>query len=125
MSRDFLARVLMLLASLSALGAFAAGVGEVGASDDSAKFVVMWRTLGFVVFAGLFALLAFFPRAMPGLWELTFLHKAGMAAFAFLAMAHDPQALLAGYIDAALALVIALCYLLTAGYRNWSRGARD
>lgn len=123
MSRATIAKVLMLLLAVSALGAFAGGIGDVRAAPAATQFVEAWRTLGFLVFAGLFALLALYPRAIPGLWELTFLHKAGMALFAFLVAKNDPHAMVAGYIDLALAGVTAVSYFLAEGYRNWSSRA--
>jgi hypothetical protein len=47
--------------------------------------------LGFLVFAGIFALLAFQPRTLPGLWELSILHKAGMALLAAVAATGDAK----------------------------------
>lgn len=68
--RDQVARALMLLAALGALSAFAGSVGTATAAPSEFTVVEIWRVYGFVVFAGLFVLLAFRPAAMPtcGRW---------------------------------------------------------
>jgi hypothetical protein len=74
--------------------------------------------LGFLVFAGMFALLAIRPRSTPGVWELAFGHKAAMAVAAvILAGAHEATS--AGPIDAFLALAILTSYLCMRGWESW------
>ena len=88
--RDHVARGLMLLFALGALTAFASALPAVQAAGADTVWLETWRLFGFAVFAGLFALLAWRPRALPGIWELVFLHKAAMATAAlFLAGARE------------------------------------
>ena len=82
MLRDRLGKVLMGLAAIGAIAAFFAGVQAMQAATADRLWVEAWRTFGFLVFAGLFALLAIWPRASRGIWEIVFAHKAAMAIFA-------------------------------------------
>jgi hypothetical protein len=77
--RDILDMVLMLLATLGALFSFVGSLGTVLAAPPPIQLVESWRMYGFLVFAGLFVLLALWPRLYPGVWELVIFHKAAMA----------------------------------------------
>jgi hypothetical protein len=116
--QDKLGRALMLVACVGALIAFAKGVGDVRVASDATLWVEIWRMFGFLVFAGMFALLGFRPRLSPGIWELVFFHKAAMAAAAT-RLADLPEVSLAGPVDAALVLFIVAAYALTRGWRSW------
>ena len=65
--RDTTGRGAMILTALSTLVAFADGLGRMRAASDDRLWIEGWRTFGYVVFAGLFALLAARPRRSPGL----------------------------------------------------------
>ncbi len=111
-------RALMALAALGALVAFFSAVGAVRAASAATVWVETWRMFGFLVFTGLFALLALRPRASAGIWELAFFHKAAMAVSALL-LPGVAGAASAGAIDGALAIMILLAYLLTRGWAAW------
>ncbi len=120
--RDRVATALMLLLALSALYACASGIGAVTAAGPQTVIVEAWRTIGYAVFAGLFALLAFYPRALPGLWELAILDKAGIALFSATQIARGASGAQADLIaDGALAVLLIISYMLTRGYTNWLR----
>jgi hypothetical protein len=73
---------------------------------------------GFLVFAGMFALVGLRPRLSAGVWELAFLHKLAMAGAAlFLPGTHEAVA--AGSVDAVLVVLIAVAYFCTQGWRSW------
>ncbi len=116
--QEVVGRALMALAALGALGAFLTGVGAVQAATAATVWVETWRMFGFLVFTGMFAMLALRPRASAGIWELAFFHKAAMAVSALL-MPGAAGAASAGAIDGALALIILLAYLLTRGWAAW------
>jgi hypothetical protein len=124
-ARDRLARILMILLGVASVGAFVNAAGAFGAVAPDRVTIEVWRMFAFLVFAGLFALLGMFPRHMTGVWELVFLHKAGVAAF--LAFVVEPtlgsSASLgeAGAIpvDTVLAVTTLVSYLLTRGWRAW------
>ena len=117
--QDKLGRSLMLIASAGALVAFVKGVGYVQAAPEATLWVEIWRMFGFLVFAGMFALLGLRPRLSPGIWELAFFHKAAMVAAAT-QLAELPEVSLAGPVDALLVLFIAAAYALTRGWRSWA-----
>jgi hypothetical protein len=112
--QDRLGRGLIWLAALGALSAFAA----VKSATPETIWVETWRMFGFLVFAGMFVLLALRPRNSAGVWELAFFHKAAMAVSA-LFLSSAKGAALAGTIDAVLAILIAIAYILTRGWMAW------
>src|SRR5574342_38814 len=77
--QDRLGRGLMWLAGLGALSAFVSGMAAVNNATTETIWVETWRLFGFLVFTGMFVLLALRPRNSPGVWELVFFHKAAMA----------------------------------------------
>lgn len=116
--RDRLGRGLMWLAAFGALSAFASSLAAVQRAGPDSVWLETWRMFGFVVFAGLFALVAWRPRRIPGVWELTFGHKLAMAVAAIL-LAPAPEARAAGLVDAVLAGLIAVAYISTRGWQAW------
>jgi hypothetical protein len=120
--RDRLAMIIMLIASLGAVIAFLGAVPTALDAGSSTVIVETWRTLGFLVFAGLFLLLALRPRHYPGLWELAILHKGGMAIIAALLIsgnAADAGSIAA--FDGVLVAMIIASYVLSKGYTSWQR----
>ena len=81
-------------------------------------WVEAWRTFGYLVFAGMFALLAFRPRASAGIWELTFAHKLAMVVFA-LWVGAVPESAFAGKVDLALIAMIGAAWWLCRGWKSW------
>jgi hypothetical protein len=118
--RDWLGRGLMVLATLGALGAFFSGLMVIQSAGPETIWVETWRMFGFLVFTGMFALLAWRPHLSAGIWELAFFHKAAMA-IASLVLSEANGAASAGMIDAVLAAMILLVYLLVRGWTAWKR----
>lgn len=116
--QDRLGRGLMWLAALGALAAFASALAVVNRATSETIWVETWRLFGFLVFTGMFVLLALRPRNAAGVWELAFFHKAAMAVSALFLSDADGAAL-AGTIDAVLAIVILVAYILTRGWIAW------
>jgi hypothetical protein len=115
---DWLGRAVMVLAGLSALAAFFSAIPAARTAGPDTVWVETWRLFGFILFAGFFFLLAFRPQKSAGVWELVFFHKAAMAVSSlFLANAKD--SISAGMIDAILAGLVLVSYLLTAGWKSW------
>ncbi|MEX0838309.1 MAG: hypothetical protein WD034_02150, partial [Parvibaculum sp.] len=107
-ARNRIARILMSLLGLSAVGAFAGAAATIGDFAPDRVGVEIWRMLGYLVFAGLFVLLGFFPRRLPGLWELVFFHKAGkVLLLLFVFEAADPW--LTIIVDSVLSVVTLFC----------------
>lgn len=119
--RDRVAMALMLLAALGALLAFVGSVGAAMTAGPGAEVVESWRMYGFLVFAGLFVLLALRPRHYPGAWELVIFHKAAVAVTAATLvgeMAVDASSV--ALADGILAAVTLAAYLLSRGYVGWA-----
>ncbi len=123
MTRDRLARTLMLSLGLASVGAFANAALEFAAVTPDRIDVEAWRMLAFPVFAGLFILLGVFPRRMPGLWELVIYHKAAVPIFlAYFVKAAAGKTLTdAGIVpvDTLLVVTTLFCYRLAQGWRAW------
>ena len=116
--QDRLGRGLMWLAALGALSAFAAGFAAVSNATPETIWVETWRMFGFLVFTGMFLLLALRPRNSAGMWELAFFHKTAMAV-STLFLYDAKGAAMSGTIDALLAVLIATGYVLTRGWMGW------
>lgn len=120
--RDRAAMVLMLLAALGALLTSVGAIGPAVNASPGTQVVETWRVYGFLVFAGLFALLALRPRHYPGVWELVIFHKVAMALTAVTLLgdgaAGAPTAIVA---DGILAAMVIAAYLLARGYAGWGR----
>lgn len=117
--QDRAGRIIAAACSLAALWAFINGVSAVSGSPPDRVWLETWRTLGFFLFTGLFAVLAWRPRRSAGIWELTFANKAALAALGF--AYGSTEGMQAAPIDAALALLLVAAYLLTRGWRAWRR----
>ena len=116
--QDRLGRGLMWLAALGAFTAFASAFAGIRSATPETVWVETWRLFGFLVFTGMFVLLALRPRKSAGVWELAFFHKAAMFVSAIF-LANAEGAALAATIDAVLAVVIAVAYILTRGWMSW------
>ncbi|WP_436344391.1 hypothetical protein [Natronorubrum sp. FCH18a] len=112
---------ILILAALSALSAFAVAVSAVRAAGPETIVVESWRMFGFLVFAGLFLLLAYRPRAYPGIWELVIFHKAAMAVFLVVIGSEAIDGTSVAIADGVLAIALVVAYLLVEGYRNWDQ----
>ncbi|WP_433238589.1 hypothetical protein ACQPYK_31060 [Streptosporangium sp. CA-135522] len=67
------AALLALLAGLSS------GIAEVTAAGDATLMIQTWRMYGLLLFAGLFALLAWRPEGNGPLWALVIADKAAVS----------------------------------------------
>lgn len=119
--RDRAAMVLMLLAALGALFSFFGSVGAVAAASADTQVVETWRSYGYLVFAGLFVLLALRPRHYPGVWELVIFHKAALAITAATLIKGAAGAPTIVVADGLVALFVVSAYVLARGYAGWAR----
>jgi hypothetical protein len=118
--RDQAARVLLVLAAAGALVAMISAIGSVADAGPATRMVETWRLLGFGIFAGLFALLAYRPRYYAGVWELAIANKFALVLFglAYGTGTKDASNVLAS--DGTLALLLVAAYVLSRGWRAWS-----
>ena len=115
---DRIGRGLMWVNFAATIFAFADGINRMSNASDDRLWVEGWRTFAYLVFAGLFALIALRPRAQRGLWELILGHKTALVVFAVV-VGGLPEARLAGLVDFALVLLTATAYVLCRGWRAW------
>jgi len=111
----------MCFASVGAVAAFVLATGVVRVAPPATVWVETWRMFGFLVFAGLFAVLALRPRASAGVWEVVIFHKLALAVSAFF-LSEASEAVASGMVDAVLVLLLGSAYLLTRGWRSWRLG---
>ena len=121
---DRIGRGLAAFASLATVGAFADGIIRMTDAADDRLWVEAWRTITYAFFIGLFALLAARPRQAAGIWELALAGKTALVVFAVI-VGDIPEARLAGMVDFALVVVVALAYVLTRGWQAWHLGTTD
>jgi Na+-driven multidrug efflux pump len=77
--RLLIAKVLLWVATAAALLAAVAAVSGVSEAANEIKILLVWQLLGYVVFAGLFALLALQPHGQLPIWGLVVFNKAALA----------------------------------------------
>ena len=123
-ARDRIAMGLMLLVALAAFYAFVTAIGTAAAAGPDAQQVEWWRALGFLMFTGLFVLLAFGPRRYPGLWELIILDKAALTAIELLLIGNNAaNAASTALADGILTIILLVAYFLVRGWASWKRSA--
>lgn len=115
---DRIGRWLLVVAAVATVGAFANGVAVMTDASDDRIFVEAWRTSAYLVFAGLFVILALAPRSRPGVWELVIAQKAAMVVFAVV-LGDVPEARSAGWVDFVLVMVVIAAYVLCRGWDGW------
>lgn len=119
-SRDRIATILMLVAAVAALYAAVTGISVAEGSGLDTQQVQWWRELGYLMFAGVFVLLAFWPRRYPGLWELVIVDKAALTVVEVVLIRNDAaDAVATAASDGILTVVLIAAYLLSRGYTSW------
>lgn len=109
--REAVARVLLGLAAATAGLASMDAIGSLSSSSPDQAMVLAWRAFGLPVFAGIFGLLAWRPRAYPGVFELAIAHKLAMTGYALVNLdALDADVVLLA--DGILAAVLIAAYFL-------------
>lgn len=83
-----LARILLIIATVSAVGAAVTQIQVVFDAGGATKVVETWRLYGFVVFAGLFALLAVRPLGNLAVWLLVIMNKLALTVTGLAYQAH-------------------------------------
>jgi peptidoglycan/LPS O-acetylase OafA/YrhL len=115
---DQVGRGLLGLLALSTVYAFVDGLRLVAAAGDDRLWVEFWRTTAYLVFAGLFAMLAVAPRTRWGVWELVFAQKLAVTVFG-LANFGVNEARRDATTDLVLVVVMAIAYVLCRGWHTW------
>lgn len=113
-------RVLMGLAALGALAAAVTSIQVVRDAGPETLVVEIWRLVGFVLFSGLFALLAYRPLRYAGVWELVIVNKLTLTIAALTYASDAEGASEVALVDGILTGVLLAAYLLSRGWRAWS-----
>jgi hypothetical protein len=79
-----------------------------------------WRTAAYLVFAGIWALLATRPCSQQGMWELIVLHKA-LVTIQTLLVLDLPGAARTACVDGALVAATVTAWVLCRGWLTWHR----
>jgi hypothetical protein len=120
---DRVGRAIMALNAVAALAAFASGLVITAGVTDDRLISEMWRTLAYVVFAGIWTLLAVAPRRHPGLWELLLFHKGAVTVYSFAMWDRLADAPETALVDLVVTVTTAVAYVLCRGWRAWRRPA--
>jgi hypothetical protein len=84
--RLLIAKTLMWVAAVAALGAAFSAISNVVDASSATKVVEGWRMIGFATFSGLFALLAWRPRGNGALWAMVIFNKLALSTMGVLFM---------------------------------------
>ncbi|MEV4280933.1 hypothetical protein [Actinoplanes xinjiangensis] len=117
---DRIGRTLMALCAIATIGAFVDGISRVSGAPDDYVLTEFWRTTAYLVFAGMWALLAVAPRAQRGMFELILLQKTLVTVHAVIVMGLPGSAQTAA-IDGALVVATVTAYVLCRGWYAWKR----
>jgi len=118
--KDQIAKILLLFCALGAFVSFFLNIGNVTAADSVTKVIEIWRLYGFLLFTGLFVLLAIYPRRYAGIWELVIFHKAAVSiTIPLLVQNITPDIQSVAITDGVLAIIVVVAYFLTKGYSAW------
>ncbi|MGJ9372505.1 hypothetical protein [Nesterenkonia sp. CF4.4] len=113
-------RTLLIVSALGAAGFAGWSLAQLQLSTPETFLSDAWHAFGLIVFAGLFALVAWRPRAYPGLMELTIVHSIGMFVLAF--TNQDAAGATATMIlHGLLALALLIAYVVLGCIKAWGR----
>jgi hypothetical protein len=118
--REAIARWLLWIAAAGAAASAAASVSIIWQAGGATTVVETWRAYGYLVFAGLFVLLALRPHGYRGVWELVIANKLALTATALAFAARGGIAGTGTIItgDGGLSVLLIAAYLTC---RGWSR----
>lgn len=119
--RGVAGRSLLIIAALTAAFASGMAIAQLSAAGPEHLVVDAWRAFGLMVFAGLFALVAWRPTSYPGLMELAFAHKVGIALIGWSILGEARDSWTALIVDGLLALALLVAYVLLGCHRAWRR----
>ena len=117
--RDRVGRILFGLLSASTLIAFADGISLASAAGPDTFFMQWWRTLAYLVFAAIFALLALRPRSTPGMWEIVLIQKVAITVIGYLNI-NAAEAPRDSTVDLYLVVLMVPAWILCRGWLSWT-----
>ncbi|MBM7085560.1 hypothetical protein [Micromonospora humidisoli] len=120
--QDRTGRILMAITAAATLVPFVEGVSRLGGLPDDLILTEYWRTCAYIVFAGMWAMLAVAPRKQRGMWELLLFHKLAVTVQAAFIL-DVPHALRTLFADGFVSATTIAAYVLCRGWHTWRRGA--
>lgn len=107
-----MATLILGVLALAAVASAVLAVPGVVAAGPAAQGAEVWRMIGYLMFAGVFAVLARDGRRQRALWGITIAAKAALpvAALTFARGAHDASAFLV--VDGLVAALLVVAFLL-------------
>ncbi|PRY38869.1 hypothetical protein [Umezawaea tangerina] len=121
---DRIGRGLLAACSVATAAAFAGGIKLVTEVSDERVLTEAWRTFAYIVFAGMWAMLAVAPRAQRGVWELLLVQKSAITVFA-LVFFDLPDAKQTFFVDCSLVVATVVALVLCKGWHGWRRGGQN
>jgi hypothetical protein len=118
--RDLLARILLVVSALGAIGSIWAAADAVGKADQALQVTAVHDVASFPVYAALFLLLAWRPRGLPGVWEILIAQKAIVGLVLVIGYREADGAIFTGTVDIVLTIILAAAYVAAQGWRAWS-----
>jgi hypothetical protein len=116
-ARERVGRALMAVAALAAAVSAVGALLEAADGADTTRVLEVWRGYGLVVFAGLFGVLALWPRQCPALWELVIVNELALAITGAVLLADDvPDAESLALGDGVLCVVLVAAYVCCRGW---------
>ncbi|MEC3977566.1 hypothetical protein [Amycolatopsis sp. H20-H5] len=115
---DLVGRGLMIFNAVTTFAVFINGLFLMGAADDDRLMVEGWRTFGYLVFAAMWAMLAYRPRQVPAMWEMVIVHKVAAAILA-LTITHTTEGMQSSITDSWVALSTIFAYIVCRGWQSW------
>ncbi|EXF25558.1 hypothetical protein BG28_12955 [Nesterenkonia sp. AN1] len=113
-------RTLLIVSALGAAGFAGWSLAQLQLTTSETFLAEAWHAFGLIVFAGLFALVAWRPRAYPGLMELTIVHSIGMFVLA-LTNQEAAGATATMILHGLLALALLIAYVVLGCIKAWGR----
>ena len=115
---DLTGRTLMAVTGISTLIPFVNGISRVADAPEAYMLTEFWRTTAYLVFAGLWGLLAWTPRRQPGIWELLLIQKTAVSLFALVNLGAT-DSVRDSISDSSLVVATAVAYVLCRGWQAW------
>ncbi len=117
---DLLARLLLVLSALGALGSIWPAIDTVRDADQTLQVTAVHDLFSFPVYAALFLLLAWRPRSLPGVWEVLIAQKAIVGVVLMVGYRDADGAVFTGTVDIILAIILAVAYVAARGWLAWT-----
>lgn len=115
---DLTGRTLMAITGISTLIPFVNGISRVANAPEAYMLTEFWRTTAYLVFAGLWGLLAWAPRRQRGIWELLLIQKTAVSVFALVNLGAT-DSVRDSISDSSLVVATAVGYVLCRGWQTW------